>query len=113
SRQLRFFVGTNRRTEEPKGMLHAFDDLDAEEVEAESDGAGGEFAEEKTAGFKRVGFSAEDGAVFEESGIGFGEVEEASGQVVRHGFGFDLGEGFWEAKELEGEGPLGGVGDRD
>src|SRR3954463_11814603 len=84
--------------------LHAFDDLNSEEVEAKADGTGSEVAKEKATITQIVRFGSEDGAVLEERGIRLGEIEEVTRQIVRHRFRFNLGEGFGEAEELEAQG---------
>ena len=53
-----------------------------------------------------VGFSAQDGAVFEEVTVASGQFEEVCGKVIGPVVGDDAVEGFGELQQRDGEGAL-------
>ena len=90
--------------------LHLFDGLDAEEVEAVADGAGGVVTEEQAGVFEWFGIGFENGTVGVESAEGLGEIEEVVGQQVRAQITDDGFDDFAVTQEQLGQGQLVGSG---
>ncbi len=94
------------------GRLHLLDDFDAEEVEAEGEGAPGEVAEDE-AGVADDFLGGEDWARFPEAMEQRREFEEVKAEVVRAVFLGGHVERVGEIEELAGEGELGGFREKN
>src|SRR5687768_2169731 len=102
----------HRMTVAQAARLHAWRRVDAEQPEPARERPSGQIAEDKPT-LARLALRAQDRTALVERRKGRRQVEEVAGQRLELQRLGDLGADRREAQQLEGQRPLGGLGDRD